>query len=194
MNVVMGFGDTISNHPAKRQKDCERLIFGSPPSYKYAEVVSFTNCNNSGHYALAIGLNPALLNLHRFDSTNRKIAECFKRKGYSGYILLNLYSAITKDVTGLCTHIKSDPMDTLNNMQNKVLDLLMLFEGDIYLFWGPNAKEKRLITNPHILCYIEQTLGIKKYYYSADGQSKFVHPGCKAFHSFQKLKTIQDIL
>ena len=195
MDFTPGLGDTISNNPKKINKNCERLIFhDSKFYYKYGEQITFTNSSNN-EYALVIGLNPALLDLQRFDSTNRKIADKLNKSSrYKGYYLLNLYSFIAPDVNKLCTHILNDPLDCKNNMQNMVLEILQRFKGDIYLFWGPKVKSKRLITNIHIWEYIKATLHSKNYFYSVDSTNNFVHPGNKSFVKFDKLTSLNSIL
>ena len=196
MNVILGVGDTVNNSINKKTKDCQRIILGDPNNHKYAEIITFCNCSSSGNYALAIGLNPALMNPQRFDPTNRKIANYLKdcQKNYDGYVLLNLYATITNSSYTLCKHIKQNPMDLSNNMQDQVLNAMKIFSGDIYLFWGPNALKKRLLTNAEILFYIQQTLTTKNYYYSTDLNQKFVHPGDPNFTGFDKLNSIQSIL
>lgn len=195
MNVILGVGDTVSNRVNKKIKNCQRIIFGDRNNYKYAEIITFCNCSSSGNYALAIGLNPALMNTQRFDSTNRKIANCLKGgQNYDGYVLLNLYAAITNSSDALCKYIIQNPMDLSNNLQNHVLNAMKIFSGDIYLFWGPNALQKRLLTNAEILFYIQQSLTTKNYYYSTDKNQNFVHPGDKTFAGFNKLNSIQSIL
>lgn len=195
MDITSGFGDTTSNNPRKKEKDCQRLTFhDSNLRYKYGEKITFTN-STSTEYALAIGLNPALLNKQRFDSTNQKIANELNKSGqYKGYYLLNLYSIIATDVNKLCTHISNAPLDCNNNMQNIVLEIIQRFEGDMYLFWGPKVKSKRLITNIHIWEYIKATLHSKKYFYSVDSKNNFVHPGNKDFAGFNKLTSINLII
>lgn len=193
MNIIAGKGRIKSQN---KYLGCQRLIFENLNTYKYGEIITFDNNSSSGNYALTIGLNPALINPQKFDATNRKVANYLRncQNNYDGYILLNLYSVVTNNSSELCKHIKLNPMDLFNNIQNQVLNTMKNFTGDIYLFWGPNATKKRLLTNVEILSYIQQSLSIKNYYYSADSNQKFVHPGDATFLGFLKLTSIQSIL
>ena len=196
MVITSGLGDTKNNRPNKKSKNCQRVIYHDSKSfYKSGEKITFTEASTSTEYALAIGLNPALLNTQRFDSTNKKIAnELYQSGQYKGYYLLNLYSFIATDVNKLCARILNDPLDRKNNMQNMVLEIIQRFEGDIYLFWGPKVKSKRLITNIHIWEYIKATLHSKNYFYSVDNKNNFVHPGNEKFVGFDKLTSFNSIL
>ena len=197
--ISKAFGDTKSNQKRKHNKDCTRIIFADSSlplldgMHKYAEKITF-NGDLDKDYAIAIGLNPAKGEENSFDSTNRKVANDIQQKKYKGYLLLNLYSVIEPNCNKLCSYIKHNPKDMRNNLQDVVLKQVLDSNNDIFIFWGPNAKEKRLLTNPYLLKILEVLLATgRKIYYSSDANNNFVHPANKNFSNFQLLANMQTL-
>ena len=195
--ISKAFGDTESNHKRKRNKDCTRNIYTNSQlplldgNHKYAEKITF--CGEfEKDYAIAIGLNPAKGEFESFDSTNKKVAKDIKNNEYKGYILYNLYSVVEPNCSRLCAYIKNNPKDMYNNLQEFLVKKMFNSNNDIFIFWGPKAKEKRLLTSPFLLKVIELLLKTgRKIYYSADLNNNFVHPGDANFRGFQNLSNIK---
>lgn len=197
--ISKAFGDTESNHKRKRNKDCTRIIYANSQlplldgNHKYAEKITF--CGEfEKDYAIAIGLNPAKGEIESFDSTNKKVANDIKNKKYKGYILYNLYSVVEPNCSRLCAYIKNNPKDMYNNLQEFLVKQMLNSNNDIFIFWGPKAKEKRLLTSPFLLKVIELLLKTgRAIYYSANNNNKFIHPANKNFKSFQRLNNIDTL-
>lgn len=63
------------------------------PKYKYKEEITFRE-HDTGEKAVCLGYNPALA-IDEIDTTNKRLITCLEEKGFSGYILLNLYPEVT---------------------------------------------------------------------------------------------------
>ena len=194
-------GSTVKYGKNPKIKDCTRKVYADNTlplqsgDHKYGEIITFNSLEND-KYAIAIGINPAKGELIFFDKTNFNVAKEIKGIGtYRGYYLLNLYSILQSDTQKLGTYIKNNPDDVINNMQDTILKRLLDSDEDIFIFWGPKAVERKLITNPYLLKTIELLLSAKRnIFYSADVNGNFIHPSNKGFNTFLKLNNISSIL
>ena len=98
--------------------------------YKYIEYTRWSDKK----LCAAIGFNPAKHKPDDIDGTNIKLINTLGKKGYGGYLLLNLYPQVSPN---------KEEFDELNkenikfhNTLLKVLDVLIKENIDTVIFWG----------------------------------------------------------
>lgn len=126
-------------------KDCDRNIFCDSATlplqanvnHKYFEIVKFQNSTNAD-FAICIGLNPKWGRARQFDRSNQKLASWLKSK-YKGFLLLNMFSVVTNDISELEEYMRANPNDVQNDMRDIIAEVVKISKCDIYLFYGQNA-------------------------------------------------------
>lgn len=169
-----------SKNANKRSKpDCCRLIFndsGQLPlrqdkDNKYIELINFYNVgiNNKG-IAICLAYNPKLGEYKKFDRTNQKVSNYLRTNTYSGYILLNFYSVLSKDAKSLNTSgLIVDQYDVASQ-------IIQNTSYPIFLCYGSNKVRALNDTNLQKILRQEYANN-REFYVSVDNKNQFVHVG-----------------
>lgn len=184
MNIFEAEGDTRST-TRKINRNCKRTIITESNAlplnngnHKIHEKVLFTGRNGT-NLPLVIGLNPAMGDKDKFDSTNMYLANYFNRNGRDGYLLYNAYTVVQPNKSKLINYIKSNPDDFINDFQDELIKIILSTTCDVYIFWGKACSDKRLINNACFIRLIKSLYSSRNIYYSIDKNDpnqKFVHP------------------
>ena len=184
MYIFEAEGDTRST-TRKRNRDCKRTIFTdsnqlplSNGNHKIHEKILFKGKGDT-NLPLVIGLNPAMGDKDKFDSTNKYLANYFKRIGRDGYLLYNAYTVVQPNKSELVKYIKLNADDIINDFQDELVKIILLTTCDVYIFWGKACSDKRLINNAIFIRLIKSLYTSRNIYYSfdkTDSNKKFVHP------------------
>jgi len=168
--------------------DFNRRIFcDSSKTQKYWEIINFVapKSNNKG-MAVVIGANPALLDLYHVDATNGFIAKELWNKGYTGYLLLNMYSIVTKSIVELKEIARNIP----NIYQGeKVINFLQKYHSnmDLFLIWGKAECDFKFVDQTSIEKSLEFILKTwKKDIYFNCLSGRFLHPMRKIGNRYAK--------
>lgn len=102
--------------------------------YKYLEI---TTWDLSKDICIAIGHNPAIASVDDIDDTNNKLLNKLKDR-YGGYILLNLYPRVTKDVDSFGEPQRED-IDYKSLLKDIISDVISN-EIDVIVFWGRSVE------------------------------------------------------
>ena len=171
-----------------------RSIYYDDAEHKFFEYIDFKNsCNKR---AIAIGINPSLIEDTTMDFTNKELVTYLMSNGYSGYILLNLFSKRTNNTYMLQNYNASmiGFRDLLNDCATFITKILngSNCNEDILIFWGQNFLNNIGISNVNL----QNALTAKKAncYYSAGSKKAFVHPSTTNKNGQSRLKSFDKLI
>lgn len=184
MTVIKAVGASYTIDKAKA-KDCERCVSCDSlklplqektpyKDHKYGEIVEFKNSTNQ-NFAICIGLNPKWGREKQFDRSNQKIAGWLK-PNYKGFVLLNMFSIVTKDMSDLCAYIASNAYDLQNDMRDVVAAIIQRTSYDIYLFYGENAYG---FVNANLANALSSAYQQGRKIFISEAGGRFVHVGSR---------------
>ena len=111
-------------------------------TYKYLE---YTEWDPKKHKCVAIGFNPATIDVNEIDKTNEKIIDKLKEKGYGGYILLNLSPQCSTSKKEWCDNDDEDLKYFPCFI--KILKIISKKSINVLIFWGRTVAIKDDIYN-----------------------------------------------
>lgn len=174
-------------------QNADRSIYYDDAEHKFFEYIDFGNsCKKR---AIAIGINPSLIEASTMDFTNKELVTYLIHQGYGGYILLNLFSKRTNNTYMLQNYNASmiGSSDLLNDCATFIIKILndSNCNEDILIFWGQSFLDNIGISNVNLQNAL--TSKTANCYYSAGAKKAFVHPGTRnnsgksRFQSFDNL-------
>ena len=180
MFINKAFG--CSQNTDKRSiPDCERTIFCSSPNlplvslqdYKYFELVRFFN--SVGHkIAICLGFNPKFGEKRKFDRTNQKVANYLIRNGYSGYILVNFYTLLSKNADDIKNITRCQQADS----RGIASFFIQNTNYDIFLMYG--ATKYSYVNGTELSTTLQNAYkNGRNIYISTDSNGNFIHIGNK---------------
>ena len=131
-NINIGTATTVTKNIL-----CREILHTSfqNANYKFAEKIIFSG-RCTGRLAVAIGYNPAILNMSYIDKTNELIADYLHSLGYAGYYLLNLFPEVTPQKP-------NKSASYFNNfyivLQTALARLPQVSSMDLFIFWGSSV-------------------------------------------------------
>lgn len=184
----------VINNSNNSIQNAYRSIYYDDAEHKFFEYIDFKN--SCSKRAIAIGINPSLIEDTTMDFTNKELVTYLMSNGYSGYILLNLFSKRTNNTYMLQNYNASmiGFRDLLNDCATFITKILndSNCNEDILIFWGQNFLNNIGISNVNL-----QNALISKAancYYSAGAKKAFVHPGTKNDSGNSRFKSFDNLI
>lgn len=171
-----------------------RSIYYDDAEHKFFEYIDFKN--SCSKRAIAIGINPSLIENSTMDFTNKELVTYLSDNSYGGYILLNLYSKRTEGKVMLQKYNLSmiGSQDILNDSSNFITQILnnSKCSEDILIFWGQAFLKNIGILNLNL----KNALSAKfsTCYYSSGVKKAFIHPGTKNKSGQSRLKSFDKLI
>ena len=177
----------------KRISKAYRSIYFDNAEHKFFEYIDFKNSESKR--AIAIGINPSLIESQSMDFTNKELVSYISQR-YGGYILLNLYSKRTNSTYSLQTYISSmiGSQDKLNDCSKFISDILTNpnCNEDILIFWGQKFLKNIGIKNTNLKTAL--SIHSSSCYYSAGSKQAFVHPSEKTHKKNSRLHSFDSLI